>query len=223
MFWPSVASEYGRSPNRRQRRKILITPQQTSRRLSSRRSSGSGSWCWRRAPPGTARRRRPCRLATPCPPPSIGSDPTPRSCWPQPGRSAKEYRERLSDRQEIGWYGFAAQRGCTRIIASARPLIGQHHITKNPAHSVALRQQRNLPVRGPPTCSSTPPCYPGAVGPGAISPSLLRRDRGFESSSLQGRVLCEPAFFYILRLISSTTSAVLTRPYSVHQAKGRAS
>ena len=222
MLWPSVASEYGPSPNRRQRK----DPDHAAARVASAILSAVirvGKSVWRRAPPGTARRRRPCRLATPCPPPSIGSDPTPRSCWPQPGRSAKEYRERLSDRQEIGWYGFAAQRGCTRIIASARPLIGQHHITKNPAHSVALRQQRNLPVRGPPTCSSTPPCYPGAVGPGAISPSLLRRDRGFESSSLQGRVLCEPAFFYILRLISSTTSAVLTRPYSVHQAKGRAS
>jgi hypothetical protein len=220
MFWPSVASEYGPSPNRRQRRKILITPQQASRRLSSRRSSGSGSWCWRRAPPGTARRRRPCRLATPCPPPSIGSDPTPRSCWPQPGRSAKEYRERLSDRQEIGWYGFAAQRGCTRIIASARPLIGQHHITKNPAHSVALRQQRNLPVRGHPTCSSTLSRSGRTRGHISVSPTAGPRVRIQLSP---GKSLVRTRFFYILRLISSTTSAVLTRPYSVHQAKGRAS
>jgi len=37
-------------------------------------------------------------------------------------------RGRRTDREEIGWYGFAAQRGCTHIIASALPLIGQHHI-----------------------------------------------------------------------------------------------
>jgi hypothetical protein len=37
-------------------------------------------------------------------------------------------RRRRTDRQEIAWYGFAAQRGCTRIIESALPLIGQHHI-----------------------------------------------------------------------------------------------
>jgi hypothetical protein len=35
MLWPSVASEYGPSPNRRQRRKILITPQQASAILSA--------------------------------------------------------------------------------------------------------------------------------------------------------------------------------------------
>src|SRR5215471_17000261 len=37
-------------------------------------------------------------------------------------------RRRRTDRQEIGWYGFAAQRGCTHIIASALPLIGLHYL-----------------------------------------------------------------------------------------------
>jgi hypothetical protein len=32
----------------------------------------------------------------------------------------KPIRRRRTDHQEIGWYGFAAQRGCTHIIASAR-------------------------------------------------------------------------------------------------------
>jgi hypothetical protein len=37
----------------------------------------------------------------------------------------KPIRCRRTDHEEIGGYGFAAQRGCTRIIASALPLIGQ--------------------------------------------------------------------------------------------------
>jgi hypothetical protein len=36
----------------------------------------------------------------------------------------KPIRCRGTDREEIGRYGFAAQRGCTRIIESAPPLIG---------------------------------------------------------------------------------------------------
>ena len=36
----------------------------------------------------------------------------------------KPIRSRRTDREEIGRYGFAAQRGCTRIIESALPLIG---------------------------------------------------------------------------------------------------
>src|SRR5262249_13135380 len=61
----------------------------------------------------------------------------------------KPIRRRRTDRQEIAWYGFAAQRGCTHIIASAQPLIRptSYH-TKDPAHSVALRQQHDLGVRG---------------------------------------------------------------------------
>jgi hypothetical protein len=37
----------------------------------------------------------------------------------------KPIRCRRTDHEEIGGYGFAAQRGCTRIIESALPLIGQ--------------------------------------------------------------------------------------------------
>ena len=40
----------------------------------------------------------------------------------------KPIRRRRTDRQEIGWYGFAAQRGCTHIFASALPLIGLHYL-----------------------------------------------------------------------------------------------
>jgi hypothetical protein len=35
-------------------------------------------------------------------------------------RPPKPIRGRRTDRQEIGWYGFAAQRSCTHIMASAR-------------------------------------------------------------------------------------------------------
>src|SRR5262249_52939201 len=38
----------------------------------------------------------------------------------------------------------------------------------------------------PPACSITPPCYSGAVGPGAIYPSLLRRDREGSNPALSG-------------------------------------
>src|SRR4029077_9894040 len=49
---------------------------------------------------------------------------------------AKPIRRRPTDRQEIDWYGFAAQGDCTRITGSALPLMGQHYPrTKNPPHS----------------------------------------------------------------------------------------
>jgi hypothetical protein len=61
----------------------------------------------------------------------------------------KPIRRRRTDRREIGWYGFAAQRGCTRIYcicpATDRPIS---YRSKDPAHSVALRQQHNFAVRG---------------------------------------------------------------------------
>ena len=41
---------------------------------------------------------------------------------------SKPIRRRRTDREKIGWYGFAAQRGCTRIIEAALPLIAQHYI-----------------------------------------------------------------------------------------------
>jgi hypothetical protein len=59
----------------------------------------------------------------------------------------KPIRRRRTDRHEIGWYGFAAQRGCTRIYcigpATDRPTS---YRSKDPAHSVALRQQCNIAV-----------------------------------------------------------------------------
>jgi hypothetical protein len=60
----------------------------------------------------------------------------------------KPIRRWRTDRQEIGWYGFAAQRGCTHIIASAGTDRPTSYRMKDPARSVALRQQRNLAVRG---------------------------------------------------------------------------
>src|SRR5262244_4159267 len=42
----------------------------------------------------------------------------------------KPIRRRRTDRQEISWYDFAAQRGCTHIIASALPLIGRHYLRR---------------------------------------------------------------------------------------------
>jgi hypothetical protein len=41
---------------------------------------------------------------------------------------SKPIRCRRTDREKIGWYGFAAQRGCTRIIEAALPLIAQYYI-----------------------------------------------------------------------------------------------
>jgi len=55
----------------------------------------------------------------------------------------------MKDRQKIGWYGFAAQRGGTRIYcigpATDRPTS---YRSKDPAHSVVPRQQCNLAVGG---------------------------------------------------------------------------
>jgi hypothetical protein len=48
--------------------------------------------------------------------PGVGNGP-PKPIW-----------RRRTDRKEIGWYGFAAQGGCTRITGSALPLISQHYI-----------------------------------------------------------------------------------------------
>src|SRR3984893_15302772 len=57
----------------------------------------------------------------------------------------KPIRRGRTDRQEIGWYGLAAQGGCTRITGSVLPLIGRHYIgRREPAHSATPRQQRYL-------------------------------------------------------------------------------
>jgi hypothetical protein len=41
---------------------------------------------------------------------------------------SKPIRRRRTDREKIGRYGFADQRGCTRIIEAALPMIAQHYI-----------------------------------------------------------------------------------------------
>src|SRR6516164_5242257 len=68
----------------------------------------------------------------------------------------KPIRRRCADPKEIGWYGFAAQGGCTRILdrpwrSSANSIL----VEKNPAHSAGPRQQRHLAVRAakPPSTS----------------------------------------------------------------------
>src|SRR3984893_7638390 len=53
----------------------------------------------------------------------------PRLAWLGNG-PPKPIRRRRTDRQEIGWYGFAAQGGCTRITGSALPLTSQHYIRR---------------------------------------------------------------------------------------------
>jgi hypothetical protein len=60
----------------------------------------------------------------------------------------KPIRRRRADRQEIDWYGFAAQgdgRALLMGLAADRPTL---YRTKDPAHSVTPRQQRYLAVRG---------------------------------------------------------------------------
>src|SRR5215471_11585431 len=44
---------------------------------------------------------------------------------------SKPIWRRCAHRKEIGWYGFAAQGGCTRITGWASLLIGQHYIGTN--------------------------------------------------------------------------------------------
>jgi hypothetical protein len=100
----------------------------------------------------------------------------------------KPIRGRRTDRQEIGWYGFAAQRGCTRIIKRAPPTS---YRTKDPAHSIALRQQRNPAVRGASSVLEHPALlFRSGRTRGYISVSWTAGPRGFESSSLQRRVRC---------------------------------
>jgi len=112
--------------------------------------------------------------------PGVGNGP-PKPIW-----------RRRADRKEIGWYGFAAQGGCTRITGWVLPLIGQHHIgRRDPAVSVTPRQQRYLSVRGASTMLDHSRSYPGKVGLGVICPSPPG-NRGFESCLLQRGV---PDFF----------------------------
>ena len=118
--------------------------------------------------PALARSRRlapPMQVVDPAPRyhhelrlPGVGNGP-PKPIW-----------RRRTDRKEIGWYGFAAQGGCTRITGSALPLISQHYIGRRTlARSVTPRQQRDLAVRG--ASSSIRRYCLGAIGPGALHPS----------------------------------------------------
>jgi hypothetical protein len=69
---------------------------------------------------------------------------------------AKPIGRRRADRKEIGWYGFAAQGGCTRITRWIVPLIGQHYIGRwDPAHSVTPVNSVISRSAVPPPCSIT--------------------------------------------------------------------
>ena len=97
----------------------------------------------------------------------------------------KPIRRRCANRKEIGWYGFAAQGGCTRITGWVLPLIGQHYVgRRDPADSLTPRQHRYLAVRGASTMLDHPAflswrgrteCHT------SVSPA---GNRGFESISL---------------------------------------
>jgi hypothetical protein len=108
--------------------------------------------------PALARSRRlarPMQVVDPAPRyhhelrlPGVGNGP-PKPIW-----------RRRTDRKEIGWYGFAAQGGCTRITGSALPLISQHYIGRRtlliplpPVNSAISRSAV------PPACSSIPRFY----------------------------------------------------------------
>jgi hypothetical protein len=97
----------------------------------------------------------------------------------------KPIRRRRTDRQEIGFYRFAAQRGCTHITASAATDRPTSYRMKDPARSVALRQQRNLAVRGASSMLEHSALLFRSGRIRSIYRSPLRRDRGFESISLQ--------------------------------------
>src|ERR1700720_2161370 len=90
--------------------------------------------------------------------PGVGNGP-PKPIW-----------RRRTDRKEIGWYGFAAQGGCTRISGSALPLISQHYIGRRTL-LIPLPPVNNAISRSavPPACSIIR--RPGAVGPGTLHPS----------------------------------------------------
>src|SRR5207244_3749438 len=99
---------------------------------------------------------------------------------------------RRADRKEIGWYGFAAQEGCTCITGWVLPLIGQHCTRRrDPAHSVTPRQHRYLAVRGSSNMLDHPAFLSWRRRTGCHTSVSPTGDRGFESCFLQRRV-CEP-------------------------------
>ena len=98
----------------------------------------------------------------------------------------KPIGRRRADRKEIGWYGFAAQGGYTRITGWVLPLIGQHYIgRRDPAHSVTPRQQRYLAVRGASTMLDHPAFLSWRGRTGCHTSVSPTGDRRFESISLQ--------------------------------------
>src|SRR6516164_1140711 len=128
--------------------------------------------------------------------PGVGNGP-PKPIW-----------RRRADRKEIGWYGFAAQGGCTRITGWVLPLIGQHYIGRSdPADCVIPRQQRYLAVRGASTMLDHGAflSWRGRTGCHmSVSPT---GDRGFEYFSLRRRVRLSRIsrghrFFYSVRFIA---------------------
>src|SRR5258708_7204852 len=91
----------------------------------------------------------------------------------------KPIRRRRTDRQEIDWYGFAAQGGYTRITGWVLPPIGHINIRRwtllipyPPVNSAISRSAV------PPACSSIRRSHLGAVGPGALYPSPRRGTEG---------------------------------------------
>jgi hypothetical protein len=140
--------------------------------------------------PALARSRRlapPMQVVDPAPRyhhelrlPGVGNGP-PKPIW-----------RRRTDRKEIGWYGFAAQGGCTRITGSVLPLISQHYIGEGPcSFRYPPSTARSRGPRGPPACSSIR--RPGAVEPGTLDPSPPRRTEGSNPSPSTGES-CEPEF-----------------------------
>src|SRR6516162_589864 len=90
---------------------------------------------------------------------------------------------RRADRKKIGWYGFAAQGGCTRITGWVLPLIGQHYIQRSdPADSVTPRQQRYLVVRRASTMLDHVAFLSWRAAPDVICPSPLRGTEGSNPS-----------------------------------------
>ena len=102
---------------------------------------------------------------------------------------AKPIWRRRADREEISWYGFAAQGGCTRITGWVLPLIGQHHIRRSdPADSVTPRQQRYIAVRAASTMLDHAAFLSWRSLTGCHMSVSPTGDRGFESFSLRQRV-----------------------------------
>ena len=100
----------------------------------------------------------------------------------------KPIGRRRADRKQIGWYGFAAQGGCTRItgwdLAADRPTL---YRTKGPC---SFRNPPSTALSRGPRClhhaRSLGVSYSGEVGPGAIHPSPPRGTEGSNPSPSSG-------------------------------------